>query len=107
MGIASANRLVGGALLSADERTECLVDLHTLHGSEGADILGQFLEELVREGYRGLAYVTVGEEKHVGTQDAGRGASKTRLAATVKQSLADWGYAWSEKDGILCVDPCR
>lgn len=48
MGIASARAISGGEALSAEERTECLLDLHTLHGSEGVDILGQFLAEVSR-----------------------------------------------------------
>lgn len=50
------------------------------------------------------AYIIVGEEKHVGTQDAGRGASRVRLAASIKEFLARWGYPWSEGGGVLCVD---
>jgi Na+-translocating ferredoxin:NAD+ oxidoreductase RnfC subunit len=52
-------------------------------------------------------FVVVGEEKHVGTQDPSRGASKVRLGTSVKQFLADWGYAWNDNAGIICVDPCR
>ncbi|KAL7421040.1 hypothetical protein Q5752_003924 [Cryptotrichosporon argae] len=107
LGVAGRKSVSGGDALTAEERTECLVDLHTLHGNEGAEIAGQFLAELERERYRGLAYILVGEEKHVGTQDPLRGASKIRLAASVKQMLADWGYAWVEVTGALCVDPCR
>lgn len=107
MGIASSRSVPGGDRLSADERTEILLDLHTLHGTEGAEIVSQFLSELERESFRGLAYLVVGEEKHVGTQDAGRGASKVRLGTSVKQWLAEWGYAWSETAGIICVDPAR
>lgn len=122
MGVASKRNIVGGDLLSVSERTECMVDLHTLHGTEGADILGSFLAELEREHFRGLgesgrslrcsqssriAYILVGEEKHVGMQDPLRGTSKIRLGATIKQSLAEWGYPWNETAGIICVDPCR
>ncbi|KAL1407490.1 hypothetical protein Q8F55_006923 [Vanrija albida] len=107
LGVASASKVPGGERLSSEERLECLLDLHTLHGQEGADITGHFLAELERESYRGLAFLVVGEEKHVGTQDPLRGASKVRLANSVKQSLADWGYAWSEGAGIIHVDPCR
>ena len=46
MGIASKRNVVGGERLSPEERTECLLDLHTLHGTEGADILGYFLSEV-------------------------------------------------------------
>ena len=67
----------------------------------------ELIYELEMESYRGLAYIVVGEEKHVGTQDPGRGASKVRLGTSVKQYLADWGYAWNETGGVICVDPCR
>ena len=107
LGVASAGKVPGGDRLSSEERTECLLDLHTLHGSEGAELASHFLAELEREHYRGLAYIVVGEEKHVGQQDPARGASKVRLANSVKQFLAEWGYAWSENAGVLCVDPCR
>ncbi|CAK9781819.1 hypothetical protein CC85DRAFT_281423 [Cutaneotrichosporon oleaginosum] len=107
LGVASAGKVPEGRKLSSEERTECLLDLHTLHGNEGADIVSHFLAELERENYRGLAYVVVGEEKHVGQQDPARGASKVRLAASVKSFLGEWGYAWSESGGVLCIDPCR
>lgn len=51
------------------------------------------------------AYLIVGEEKHTGTQDPARGASKTRLATGVREWLHMWGYPWSERDGVICVDP--
>ena len=54
-----------------------------------------------------LAYILVGEEKHVGMQDPLRGASRIRLATAIKQSLAEWGYPWNETAGVFCVDPCR
>jgi hypothetical protein len=107
MGVASARSVPGGDRLSSDERTEILLDLHTLHGTEGSEIVSQFLTELERERFRGLAFVVVGDEKHVGTQDTGRGASKIRLGSSVKQWLAEWGYAWSETGGVICVDPAR
>lgn len=107
LGVASASKVPGGERLSSEERTECLLDLHTLHGTEGAELASHFLAELEREHYRGLAYIVVGEEKHVGQQDPSRGASKVRLGNSVKQFLAEWGYAWSENAGVLCVDPCR
>lgn len=46
MGVASAKHVPNGDRLSTDERTECLLDLHTLHGQEGSDILLQFLAEV-------------------------------------------------------------
>jgi hypothetical protein len=48
--------------------------------------------------------VIVGEEKHTGTQDATRGASRARLATGVREWVHRWGYPWSERDGIICVD---
>lgn len=54
LGVASAGKVPDGGRLSSEERTECLIDLHTLHGSEGVDIVSHFLAELERENYRGL-----------------------------------------------------
>lgn len=51
------------------------------------------------------AYAIVGEEKHTGTQDPGRGASRARLATGVREWVHRWGYPWSERDGIICIDP--
>ncbi|WVQ63721.1 uncharacterized protein L199_001874 [Kwoniella botswanensis] len=99
--------VLGGELLSSAERVEALLDLHTLHGGEGQEIAGQFLAELERENFRGLAYIVIGEEKHVGSQDPLRGASKVRLGTSIKQVLGEWGYAWNENAGVICVDPCR
>ncbi|WVO17660.1 hypothetical protein L204_105357 [Cryptococcus depauperatus] len=107
LGVASAKRIAGAEHLESGERTEVLLDLHTLHGNEGVEICGQFLAELERERFRGLAYVVIGEEKHVGTQDPLRGASKTRLGTSIKNALAQWGYAWNENGGVVCVDVCR
>ena len=44
LGVTSA-KTVGG-VQSVDERTECIVDLHTLHGSEGAELAANFLAEV-------------------------------------------------------------
>ncbi|CAE6457694.1 unnamed protein product [Rhizoctonia solani] len=85
LGVASATAAgEGGKGLRAEERMECLLDLHGLHATEGVDALQEFLLELEREQYYGLAYVIVGEEKHTGTQDAARGASKARLGTAVR-----------------------
>ncbi|WRT69252.1 uncharacterized protein IL334_006236 [Kwoniella shivajii] len=106
MGVAPKN-VPGAEKLSSSERIEALLDLHTLHGNEGQEIAGQFLAELERESFRGLAYIVIGEEKHVASQDPLRGASKVRLGTSIKQVLAEWGYAWNEVAGVICVDPCR
>jgi hypothetical protein len=48
LGVASRSRTGGGRGdgQSGDERMEALLDLHTLHGTEGAEVLGQFLAEV-------------------------------------------------------------
>ncbi|TDL23715.1 hypothetical protein BD410DRAFT_746479 [Rickenella mellea] len=88
-----------------EERTEALLDLHGLHSNEAAEVLEEFLLGLEREHFFGLAYVVVGEEKHTGTQDPTRGASRARLATGIREWLHNWGYPWSERDGVICVDP--
>jgi len=88
-----------------DERTEAMLDLHGLHSNEATEVLEQFLLALEREHFYGLAYAIVGEEKHTGTQDVARGASRARLATGVREWLHRWGYPWSERDGVICVDP--
>ncbi|KAJ6485927.1 hypothetical protein C8R45DRAFT_870368 [Mycena sanguinolenta] len=99
-----AGRDVGDGKLNAEERTECVLDLHGLHANEATEVLEEFLLALEHEHFYGLAYVIVGEEKHTGTQDAARGASRARLATGVREWVHRWGYPWSERDGIICVD---
>ena len=55
--------------------------------------------------FKCTAYAIVGEEKHTGTQDAARGASRARLVTGVREWVHRWGYPWSERDGIICIDP--
>ncbi|RXW23958.1 hypothetical protein EST38_g1880 [Candolleomyces aberdarensis] len=102
LGIASAS---GEGKLTSEERTEVMLDLHGLHSNEANEVLEKFLLALEREHFLGLAYVIVGEEKHTGTQDAARGVSRLRLATGVKEWLHRWGYPWSDRDGIICIDP--
>ncbi|EAU90148.1 hypothetical protein CC1G_05686 [Coprinopsis cinerea okayama7 len=102
LGIAS--RVVGEGL-NSEERTEAMLDLHGLHSNEATEVLEKFLLALEREHFYGLAYAIVGEEKHTGTQDAARGASRLRLATGVREWLHRWGYPWNERDGIICIDP--
>ncbi|KAJ7695120.1 hypothetical protein B0H17DRAFT_930914 [Mycena rosella] len=99
-----AGRDVGDGKLSGEERTECMLDLHGLHSNEATEVLEGFLLALEQEHFYGLAYVVVGEEKHTGTQDPARGASRARLATGVREWVHRWGYPWSERDGIICVD---
>ncbi|ELU43486.1 zf-CCCH domain-containing protein [Rhizoctonia solani AG-1 IA] len=117
LGVASMTALgENGKGLRAEERMECLLDLHGLHAAEGVEALQDFLLE-VSTGVRTNAphadldlsslkktYVIVGEEKHTGTQDAARGASKARLGTAVREWLSEWAYPWSERGGVLCVD---
>ncbi|KAJ7132079.1 hypothetical protein C8R44DRAFT_612099 [Mycena epipterygia] len=99
-----AGREVGDGKLTGEERTECMLDLHGLHSNEATEVLEEFLLALEHEHFYGLAYVVVGEEKHTGTQDVARGASRARLATGVREWVHRWGYPWSERDGIICVD---
>ncbi|KAG1811416.1 uncharacterized protein BJ212DRAFT_1277627 [Suillus subaureus] len=103
LGIASTTT-GGDSKLTSEERTESMLDLHGLHSNEATDVLEEFLLALEREHFLGLAFLIVGEEKHTGTQDAARGASRARLASGVREWLHRWGYPWSERDGIICVD---
>ncbi|KAG9312896.1 hypothetical protein JVU11DRAFT_6329 [Chiua virens] len=104
LGIASKD-IGGESRLSSEERTEAMLDLHGLHSSEATEVLEEFVLALEREHFLGLAYAIVGEEKHTGTQDPARGASRARLAAGVREWLHRWGYPWSERDGIIYIDP--
>ncbi|KAF5361727.1 hypothetical protein D9756_002570 [Leucocoprinus leucothites] len=100
-----ARRDTGDSKLTAEERTECMLDLHGLHSNEATEVLEQFLLSLENEHFYGLAYAIVGEEKHTGTQDPARGTSRNRLATGVREWVHRWGYPWSERDGIICIDP--
>ncbi|TFK39365.1 hypothetical protein BDQ12DRAFT_681662 [Crucibulum laeve] len=100
-----AGREVGDGKLTSEERTECMLDLHGLHSNEATEVLEEFLLALEHEHFYGLAYAIVGEEKHTGTQDVARGASRARLATGVREWVHRWGYPWSERDGIICIDP--
>ncbi|KAK7031351.1 hypothetical protein R3P38DRAFT_2923027 [Favolaschia claudopus] len=99
-----AARDVGDGKMTTEERTECMLDLHGLHANEATEVLEEFLLALEHEHFYGLAYIIVGEEKHTGTQDTARGASRMRLATGVREWVHRWGYPWSERDGIICVD---
>ncbi|KDQ19151.1 hypothetical protein BOTBODRAFT_103526 [Botryobasidium botryosum FD-172 SS1] len=105
LGVAS-NAACGhdGPKMTTEEKTECLLDLHGLHSNEAVEVLEDFVMALEKEHHFGLTYVIVGEEKHTGTQDAARGASRARLAAGVREWLSKWGYPWSEREGVICVD---
>ncbi|KAI1796551.1 hypothetical protein LXA43DRAFT_986007 [Ganoderma leucocontextum] len=101
-----ANQSIGGdTKMTPEERTEAMLDLHGLHSAEATEVLEEFLLALEREHFYGLGYIVVGEEKHTGTQDPARGASRARLASGVREWLHMWGYPWSERDGVVCVDP--
>jgi hypothetical protein len=51
-----------------------------------------------------LVYIVIGDEKHVGAHDPARAASRERLATGVREWLHRWGYPWSEREGVICVD---
>ncbi|CCM00379.1 uncharacterized protein FIBRA_02409 [Fibroporia radiculosa] len=104
LGIASQS-ISADKKLTPEERTEVMLDLHGLHSAEATEVLEEFLLALEREHCYGLAYLIVGEEKHTGTQDPARGASRARLATGVREWLHMWGYPWNERDGVVFVDP--
>lgn len=103
MGVASDRDV--GEKLSGEEKMEAVLDLHGLHSNEATEVLEQFLLGLENEHFLGIAYAIVGEEKHTGTQDPARGTSRSRLATGVREWLHRWGYPWSEREGIIYVDP--
>lgn len=98
-----ARKAGANSTLDLGERTEVAIDLHGLHGSEACDIVEEFLMGLEKEGFRGLAYLIAGTERHTGS--AHYGASKTRVAASVKSWLGEWQYHFAEINGTLIVDP--
>lgn len=50
------------------------------------------------------AYLVVDEEKQSVAQDSAPAATRARLAAGAREWLHLWGYPWSERDGVICVD---
>lgn len=105
LGIASKKAGMNMDRLTAEERTEAMLDLHGLHSNEATEVLEEYLLALEKEHFLGLAFLVVGEQKHTGMQDPNRGVSKARLAAGVREWLHRWGYPWMERDGIMAVDP--
>ncbi|PIL25055.1 hypothetical protein GSI_12944 [Ganoderma sinense ZZ0214-1] len=97
LGIASQS-IGGDTKMTPEERTEVMLDLHGLHSAEATEVLEEFLLALEREHFYGLGYIVVGEEKHTGTQDPARGASRARLAAGVleKQKQVWTGNGWKQ-----------
>ncbi|GAA99321.1 uncharacterized protein L969DRAFT_93783 [Mixia osmundae IAM 14324] len=105
LGVASADFVTAqGGALSAEERTECAIDLHGLHSEEAVEFLSIFLRALEQEHYLGLAFVVVGQEKHTGTADLARGTSRSRLADGVLEYLDGCHYAYRLASGIVVVD---
>jgi len=91
--------------LKPDERTESVIDLHGIHAAEATEILEEFLLALERERFYGLTYIVVGDEKHTGApHDPARAASRERLSTGVREWLHRWGYPWSERESVICVD---
>ncbi|KAN0062539.1 hypothetical protein ACQY0O_005071 [Thecaphora frezii] len=89
--------------LSADERTECFLDLHGLHSQEAVEVVEEFVLGLERENIQGLAYLGIGRERHSSKETDKR---RVKVAGFVKQFLSSYGYPFAECEGVLVVDPC-
>ncbi|KAI0343140.1 hypothetical protein BDW22DRAFT_1428572 [Trametopsis cervina] len=94
-----------GKKLSPEERTEVMIDLHGLQVAEATEVMEEFLLALERDHFIGLAYLIVDEDGQSAAQDTARAASRARLATGAREWLHLWGYPWSERDGVICVDP--
>ncbi|KAI9464560.1 hypothetical protein BJY52DRAFT_1397505 [Lactarius psammicola] len=92
--------------LQPDERTESILDIHGIHAPEATQLLEEFLlaTKLIRDCFFAAAYVVIGDEKHAGVHDPARAASRERLATGIREWLHRWGYPWSEREGLICVD---
>jgi hypothetical protein len=64
-------------------------------------VISQFLPALEAEGFLGLAFLIVGQEKH--TLAAGR----ARLAESVSDYLDGYGYPYRIYAGVVAVDPLQ
>ncbi|KAI0691232.1 hypothetical protein BC835DRAFT_125404 [Cytidiella melzeri] len=93
-----------GKKLTPEERTEVMVDLHGLQVAEATEVVEEFLLALERDQFSGLAYLVVDDEKQSVVQDSARAASRARLATGAREWLHLWGYPWSEREGVICVD---
>lgn len=89
-------------LLSVEERVEVLLDLHSMHSTEATEIVEEFLMNLERENYRGLAILATGLGKHTSQETDRR---RVGLAAGIKTFLLSWSYPFSEHNGVIVVDP--
>ncbi|KAH9072184.1 hypothetical protein EDB83DRAFT_2361696 [Lactarius deliciosus] len=105
LGIARRDVSVEQRDLNPDERMESILDIHGIHAPEATQILEEFLLALEREHFYGLTYVVIGDEKHAGVHDPARAASRERLATGIREWLHRWGYPWSEREGLIWVDP--
>ncbi|KAF9078166.1 hypothetical protein BDP27DRAFT_1356857 [Rhodocollybia butyracea] len=94
LGVAGSG--TGDGKLSVEERTEVALDLHGLHANEATEVLEEFLLALEAEFFYGLAYVIVG---------CGEGCREGTVGYRCEGVDPPVGYPWSERDGIICVDP--
>ncbi|KAI0272648.1 hypothetical protein BC834DRAFT_857672 [Gloeopeniophorella convolvens] len=125
LGIARRDSIGEQRELNSGERAESVLDLHGIHAAEATEILEEFLLTVGVIRRRALpllmsvcyswnvkifmrrypAYVIVGDEKVAGSHDPARAASRERLSTGVREWLHRWGYPWSEREGVICVDP--
>lgn len=88
--------------LSLEERMEVLLDLHSMHSTEAIEVVEEFLINLEKENFRGLALLAVGLGKHTSQETDKR---RVGLSLGVKGFLSSWNYPFSEQNGVIIVDP--
>jgi hypothetical protein len=96
------NNIANTLSLSLEERMEVLMDLHSMHSSEAVELVEEFLINLEKENYRGLALLAIGLGKHTSQETDRR---RVGLATGVHGFLTSWNYPFTDHNGVIVVDP--
>ncbi|UZJ54831.1 hypothetical protein CBS101457_004151 [Exobasidium rhododendri] len=97
-----SSSIVNTMSLSLEERTEVLMDLHSLHSTEAVELIEEFLISLEKENFRGLALLAIGLGRHTSQETDRR---RVGLASSVREFLSSWNYPYAEHNGVIIVDP--
>ncbi|RUP49117.1 hypothetical protein BC936DRAFT_143257 [Jimgerdemannia flammicorona] len=96
-------------IFAARNSEGAFVDLHGLHVDEAVSVLGERLEMLAGEGFRGVVYVVTGTGHHSGA--LGIGSSKAKLRPAIEAWLEEGGWRFAEtsvvgdtKGGVFAVE---